>query len=139
MRGWEHVSPSDLANLGRAKAANMTPKPPKYRNKSCVVGHEKFDSIHEAEMWIALGAKERAGEITSLQRQVPFELHVPLHGLSNVGTITLWTFIADFVWFDRSGMKHVGDAKGGKATQTQVFRAKARHLLYEYGLTVEIL
>lgn len=138
MRGWEHVSPSELANLGRAKAAKMTPKPPKYRNKSCVVGHEKFDSIHEAECWIALGARQQAGEILELRRQSQFDLHCPTAGAADIFH-TVCSYIADFVWTDRNGLMHVADAKGGKATQTQLFKLKAKWLNLEYGLTVEIL
>ena len=46
----------------------------KFHNKKVDTPEGKFDSKLEYEYWLQLKAREQAGEITNLQRQVPFEL-----------------------------------------------------------------
>ena len=46
----------------------------KFKNKKIDTPEGKFDSKLEYEYWLQLKAREQAGEITNLQRQVPFEL-----------------------------------------------------------------
>ena len=46
----------------------------KFHNKKIDTPEGKFDSKLEYEYWLQLKAREQAGEITNLQRQVPFEL-----------------------------------------------------------------
>lgn len=134
-------------------------RPPKYHNKPCYVGHERFDSKKEAELWLALGVKQQAGEIADLKRQVRFDLHAPVGRGSVLAPVGY--YVADFTWREghcpscsaKVGPEnptkcagclkdiplHIADAKGGRATQTQIFAWKVKHLAIEYGVNVEIL
>ena len=46
----------------------------KYKSKKVMVGGEVFDSKKEYNRWRELCLLEKAGKISDLQRQVPFEL-----------------------------------------------------------------
>lgn len=138
-RGWEQFTEADLQRAKWSKQA-ATPKPAKYRNERVVVAGEKFDSKRESTHWLALKAREAAGEISELRRQVTFPLYAPILTQSEPWTYAeVGFYVADFVWRDRSGVQHVADAKGGKATQTSLFRFKAKHLNLQDGITIEIL
>lgn len=133
-RGWESVSVSDIASR---QLSTATPKQSKYRNQRCVVGDEKFDSKREAEFWIALKAREAAGEIRDLKRQVAWALHCPTPGPD----MEVCRYVADFQWWDTKPtsapmMLHVADAKG---VRTQVYRLKAKWMKLEHGITIEEL
>lgn len=77
----------------------------KYGNKPICVDGLWFQSIKESNHWQELQWRQRAGEITNLQRQVRF--HFDMEGER------LWDYIADFVYTDtRTGALHVVDVKG---------------------------
>jgi uncharacterized protein DUF1064 len=118
-------------------------KVPKYRNHPITVNGERFDSKREAQLWAELILRQKAGEIHDLQRQVAFPLNAPvrLSGLdaSLCSFVQVAELIADFVWTDRDGIRHVADCKGGKATITQVAQLKFRWLALQDGISVEII
>jgi len=112
-------------------------KPSKYRNVRCEIGGEKFDSKHEADDWLELKARESAGEISDLQRQVEFNLKTPVydrHG-DMVGAAIVASYLADFV-FTEGGRRVVQDSKGGKATRTAVYKLKRRWLAIQDGIEI---
>lgn len=119
--------------------SSATPKPSKYRNVRVEVDGITFDSKREAAYWQELKLREKAGEITDVQRQVPFDLHCPgPHGSSFV----IARFIADFTFRDVDpegdfGRRHVADVKGGKVTQ--MFALKAKWMNLEYGIDIEVV
>ena len=123
----------DSANGGVKHPPKSTSK---YRNEPCYVGDVRFDSKHEAEIWLVLSAQERASQISELHRQVPFNLHcgTPL-GLR----IVVSRYIADFTWNDRDGAMHIGDAKSVITRKNQVYQLKRQWLNLEYGFVVEEL
>jgi Protein of unknown function (DUF1064) len=108
----------------------------KYRSKVCYVGDLRFQSLHEAECWLTLQILERAGKITNLNRQVPFELHC---GRADGVRLPTATYYADFVWHDLDGARHVADAKSAITRMKEVYRLKKRWMLDEYGISVEEL
>lgn len=100
----------------------------KYHAHKTEVDGVKFDSIKESRDWKQLCMLEAAGGICNLRRQVTFELQPKF--TNNKGEhIRAINYIADFV-YEKDGKKYVQDSKGGKATQTDVFKLK--HKLFEY-------
>jgi len=87
-----------------------------------------FDSGRELERWQELELMQRAGEISDLQRQVPFELagSVVLGGRKKPAI----RYIADFAYWDLCGCPAyiVEDAKSPHLRNDPVFRMKM-HLL----------
>lgn len=147
-RGWESVSISDTHKMGRG--AHVQPaKKSKYRNVRQQIGNEWFDSKREADWWMQLKAREAAGEIRRLEHHSP-RCHFALYAPTTEGKIQVAEYIADFVFDERERVpgpdgpediwrEVVADAKGGKATQTALFRHKAKHLNLQDGITIRIL
>lgn len=116
-------------------AVPINPTRRKHGNVPTVIDGIRFDSKHEAQVWVDLKLREKAGEIRNLQRQVSFPLEV-------AGTrIQRWR--ADFVFWEQGG--HVGwtwivaDAKSPHTAALPAWkRTKA---LFEslYGMEVTIL
>jgi hypothetical protein len=90
----------------------------------------KYASKYEATVAQNLDALFRAGEIVDLSEQVPFTL------VEGKGKIRPIKYIADFVYFDLAGVRHVCDAKGCK---TPVYRLKRKLMFLLHGITVEEL
>lgn len=102
----------------------------KYGNKKITTEDGTFDSKREYERWCELKLLSRAGSITNLRRQVPFEL-IPQQR-DGKKTILPCRYIADFVYSDNGNMV-VEDAKG---MQTEVYRIKKKLMLERYGISV---
>lgn len=96
----------------------------KYRNKKTVLDGITFDSNLEAKRWQELQLLERAGQITGLERQVPFPLIV--------NGAKVCTYNADFVYFE-NGERVVEDAKGMK---TPEFSLKAKLFKAIHGFDI---
>lgn len=85
----------------------------KFHNVRIEVDGLKFDSKKEYKRYTELKLLERAGVISDLRLQVPFEL-VPAQpgGLRSERPLT---YVADFVYYDREkGFQVVEDTKGVK-------------------------
>lgn len=86
----------DLHSVTRRKGMRVTtvppaqPKPSKYGNRKVVADGLKHDSTKEFNRWQVLGQRERAGEIRSLRRQVPYALVI--------NGVLVCQYIADFVY-----------------------------------------
>lgn len=145
-RGFEHVTEADVMRMQRKHVISAMPKPSKYRNVRQQIGNEWFDSKREADWWMQLKAREAAKEIRNLKRQKAFPLYAPTLG----GKIEVANYIADFVFEERESVPGpdgpedmwrivVADVKGGKATQTALFKLKAKWLALQDGITIRIL
>ena len=97
-----------------------------------------FDSKKEHSRWLELSLLERAGEISSLQRQVKFEL-IPKQKTSDGKPVREVSYIADFVYFDKkTGKKVVEDVKGMKVGPVyNIFVIKRKLMLLKYGIEVK--
>ncbi|WP_241019128.1 DUF1064 domain-containing protein [Paraburkholderia sp. Tr-20389] len=95
----------------------------KYRNTRCEWGGIKFDSLKERARWIELVDKLARGEISDLQRQVPFVLAEA--ALVDGKRKRARAYIADFVYISSSGRRVVEDVKGFRTT---VYELK-KHLM----------
>ena len=99
----------------------------KYRNRRTVYDGITFDSQREAERYRQLKLLERAGEISDLKLQVPFELIPKQPGERAV------KYIADFVYTE-DGQTVVEDVKG---FSTPVYRLKRRMMQDKHGITIK--
>ena len=88
---------------------------------------QPFASKAEAGRFLTLRQWQREGRIRDLRCQVPFDLHAP--GGGKVGV-----YVCDFQYQTADGQTIVEDCKG--MTSLPAFRAKARHVLAEYGVSV---
>ena len=119
----------------------------KYYSKKVTIGGETFDSKKEAKRYRELLLLEKAGEITGLERQVPFELlpsqrEAPTEYYKrgrNAGkpkpgkVIELGVkYVADFVYI-KDGQKVVEDTKGIK---TKDYVLKRKMMLYFHGIRI---
>ena len=121
----------------------------KYYNKKVVVDGIEFDSKKEGQRYRELSLMQRAGKISGLRLQVPFEL-VP----NQYETITVQLktktkqveklverkieYVADFVYNDlETGETVVEDVKGYKQGGAYaVFQIKRKLMLHVYGIKV---
>lgn len=119
----------------------------KYNNKKITVNGIVFDSHKEARRYGELRLLEKAGEITNLARQVEYEL-IPVQKQTieytdNKGKLRHKTvvleravkYIADFVYYNKSGQMVVEDVKSD-ITKTKEYILKRKLMLYMFGITV---
>ena len=104
----------------------------KYGARKTTVDGITFDSAREASRWCQLRLMERAGELWSLSRQVPFRL-VPAEKGPDGRKLRELRYIADFVYKDVRGW-HVEDSKGFR---TKEYQLKKRLMWHYYGIKVE--
>ncbi len=132
-RGWEHYTQTDVAQ----RAQKAAPKPSKYKNVKVVVDGQQFDSKREAGEWLKLKARQLAGEISDLQRQVVFPLYAPERCATNPNgpllIVEVARYLADFTFVDQRGVQHVVDAKGKR---TALYSLKAKWLHLQDGITI---
>lgn len=116
----------------------------KYHSQKVVADGEIFDSRKECRRWQELKLLEKAGEITDLRRQVPFELlpdqrepdRIGPRGGRKKGRIIerKAVYIADFVYKDRSGLEVVEDCKG---MRTKDYIIKRKLILFRFGIRIK--
>jgi len=104
----------------------------KYRNVQTVADGLKFDSKREADYWMGLRLRERAGEITELQRQVDLPLTCPSKEKDGTATVVAH-FRADYIYLE-NGITHVVDAKGKR---TRMYDLKKKWLFLQSGIEIE--
>lgn len=122
----------------------------KYKNKKIFRDGEWYDSLHEYQRYRELLLLQRAGKISDLKKQVPFEL-IPaqyeyIHtgeffkrgerkGQEKVKRVCLEhsvVYYADFVYTE-DGKKVVEDAKG---VRTKDYIIKRKLMLYIHGIKI---
>lgn len=101
---------------------------PKYLNQRTTgADGVVHDAKGECERWEELKLLERAGQIRSLRRQVPFALVV--------SGVLVCTYIADFV-YEEGAATIVEDRKSPRTRQLAAFRIKAKLMQAIHGLQV---
>lgn len=98
----------------------------KYRNTPQITPDGRFDSKLEYNQWLVLKLRQKAGEISGLERQKSFDLIV--------NGVKICRYVADFVYIER-GQQIVSDAKG---ILTPEFKLKAKLMRAIYNITVRI-
>lgn len=107
----------------------------KYGAKKTVVDGIKFDSKAESRRWQDLLTLQRAGEISDLMRQVPFELAPKIKYTGAARATPALRMVVDFVYKDKVGETVYEDCKG---MVTQAARIK-RHLMMAQGKEVRFV
>jgi Protein of unknown function (DUF1064) len=110
--------------LAKAKAA----KPGKYRAQPIIVDNIRFASRREAGRWCELRLLERSGEITDLERQIAYRLHVCGKHVA--------TYYCDHRYRDKNGELVVEDVKS-TPTRTPQYLLKKKMLKAEYGIEIK--
>jgi hypothetical protein len=98
----------------------------KYGSRRTTVDGVTFDSAKEARRFGELVMMQKAGHISGLRRQVPFDLVVNGHKVA--------TYRADFCYVDASGLDVVEDVKGFR---TPVYRLKRKLMLACWGIDIK--
>lgn len=110
-------------------------KPSKWRNVKTVVDGITFDSKREAEHYMLLKARQALGEISELQRQVPFQLLCPVltrDGQSTGASAVVAAYVSDFTYRE-NGQLVIVDAKGKR---TREYALKAKWLALQQGISI---
>lgn len=107
-------------------------KKSKYKNKKVTYDGEKFDSIKEARRYQELKLLLRAGAISGLRLQVPYEL-IPAQYINGKCVERSVKYIADFVYAE-NGKEVVEDAKG---VRTDTYKIKKKLMLYVHGIRLK--
>lgn len=106
----------------------------KYGNRKVVTEDGTFDSEKEYRRWRELKLMERAGEIHSLRRQVPYVL-IPSQRDENGRVIEREVrYVADFVYREKPNRLVVEDTKGMK---TKEYVIKRKLMLYRLGIRIQ--
>lgn len=140
----------DMARLGKGaqqqierKMGRQRPRESKYKAERTTITTSSgervtFASQREARRYRELETLWRAGEITQLKCQVPFEL-VPAQTNGDGKRERPVKYIADFTYRDHEGRFVVEDTKGYRDTKSpvyQLFTVKRKLMLERYGITV---
>lgn len=102
----------------------------KYNAQKVALDGYTFDSQAEGNRYLILRDMLERGEIAALEIHPHFELQPAFIDRDGKRQRAI-TYIADFRYW-KDGKVVVEDVKGGKATQTAVFRLKAKMLRYRY-------
>lgn len=104
----------------------------KYNNRKVVIDGHKFDSRHEAEVYLYLKQQEKDGIISQLTLQAPFIL-LDKYKI-NGRTVRAIKYIADFTFINSDLELEVWDAKGVK---TPTYKLKKKLFEYRYGIEIK--
>ena len=117
----------------------------KYGNKKTYANGQLFDSSHEAKRYRELCLLQRAGLISDLRTQVPYELIPTQREPDTIGVRggikqgkcieKKCEYYADFVYKDADGNVVVEDAKS-PATRTEAYKIKKKLMLYRHGIRI---
>lgn len=93
--------PLRLRTLAELTTSPQAARPSKFHNLQTVVGSDTFASGAEARRWVELQHLQRAGEIRSLRKQVPFQLAPPVRYSGSARLTPALRYVADFVYEER--------------------------------------
>lgn len=93
-----------------------------------------FDSRKEARRWQELCLLQRAGKITDLRRQVPFEL-IPAQYADGKCVERAVKYVADFVYTENRKVI-VEDVKSEATRKNKDYIIKRKLMLYRLGIRI---
>lgn len=108
-------------------------KKPKYGNRKTDVNGIPFDSQHEAEVYLQLMDRVKAGELKCVMRQVRFDLG----GGPYCSKESRYQYIADFVTVDPDNRVAVLDAKSEATRKDRTYINKKKQMMAEWGIEVQ--
>lgn len=112
----------------------------KYGNRKAKARGKVFDSTIERSRYYTLSMLEKAGEISDLRMQVPYELIPAIYETQEVQLKTKTKqvqklvqratyYVADFVYKDAEGNEVVEDVKGFRTAEYRLKKKMMRALL----------
>lgn len=111
----------------------------KYGNRKVIRDGIEFDSIKECQRYCELKLMQRAGVISDLQLQVPFEL-IPSQRIDGKVVERAVNYIADFTYTiadcpysEQNGEQVVEDTKG---MRTKDYIIKRKLMLWVHGIRI---
>lgn len=104
----------------------------KYGNRKVERDGIVFDSVKECQRYCELKLMQRAGVISDLQLQVPYEL-IPTQRIDGKLAEKAVNYVADFV-YKQNGQTVVEDTKG---MRTRDYIIKRKLLLYRHGIRIK--
>lgn len=107
----------------------------KYHSKKVKTPDGEFDSVREWNRWNELKLLQRAGKISSLRRQVKYQLIPTQRSENGKGKVIEFpvNYTADFVYIE-NGREVVEDSKGFR---TDEYKIKRKLMLWRYGIRVK--
>ncbi|MBR3868987.1 MAG: DUF1064 domain-containing protein [Clostridia bacterium] len=105
----------------------------KYKSQKINHNGRTYDSIKEFHRHLELLMLQKAGEISELREQVPFELIPKQYDDNGKVCEHACKYIADFV-YTQNGETVVEDTKGLK---TEVYKIKRKLMLFRYGIRIK--
>ena len=105
----------------------------KYGNKKVTLFGVTFDSKREAQRFVDLVSMQRAGKISDLHLQVPFELVPPIKNEAGKTIQRGVSYVADFTYME-NGNFIVEDAKG---VRTEGYKLKKKLMLWRHGIQIK--
>lgn len=102
------------------------------RSKYGNVKKNGFDSKKESKRYTQLILMEKAGEVSNIQKQVKYEL-IPSQKQDGKVIERPCSYIADFVYQDKSGKTIVEDSKGFR---TADYIIKRKLMLFIHGIKI---
>ena len=108
-------------------------KRPKYGNRKTDVNGIPFDSQHEAEVYLQLMDRVKAGELKCVMRQVRFDLGNGPYCSKE----SRYQYIADFVTVDPDNRVAVLDAKSEATRKDRTYINKKKQMMAEWGIEVQ--
>jgi hypothetical protein len=107
-----------------------TPNQPasKMRNKITIVDGIRFDSKHEANVYLSYKLALASKSIVNFVRQVKYVI--------TINDIKICTYIADFVVYNKDGTVEVVDAKSVFTSKDRVYRLKKKLLKAVYNIDI---
>ena len=96
----------------------------KYSNQKVVIDDIKFDSKKEAKRYLELKLLEKAGEISDLRLQKPFEL------IKKQKDERAVTYKADFVYYDKVKNRWIVEDVKGYKTKEYIIKRKLFKVIY---------
>ena len=120
----------------------------KYGNRKVEIDGHVFDSKKEAKYYMYLRELEKAGEVSDLRLQVPYELIPPIYEDVTVQLKTKTKtvrkcvqkavhYLADFVYTDVSGNDVVVDVKSTITRKNEVYRLKKKMMKAFCGIDIQ--
>lgn len=108
----------------------------KYGARKTIIDGVTYDSAKEARRAQELRLLLRAGEISDLREQVPYELIPAQRDKAGKVVERAVTYRADFVYNDRRRGTVVEDVKS-PATRTPEYIIKRKLMLYMHGIKIQ--
>ena len=105
----------------------------KYGNRTITYNGEAYDSVKEYRRHDELKLLQKAGKISSLERQVKFEL-IPSQKIGGKVIERACSYVADFC-YRKDGELIVEDVKS-KATKTPEYIIKRKLMLFIHGIRI---